>query len=156
MNVYIRPLCVKDALKSSHWRNDPEIWAYTSSRPDRYITQDIELEWIRIALKNEASKCFAICILGTDEYIGNAQLTNINNLSAQFHIFIGNKIYWGRGISTFVTGRVLDFARNNLNLKKIYLEVNKKNAAAITSYKKNDFKIISSFDETYKMEVILK
>jgi RimJ/RimL family protein N-acetyltransferase len=156
MNVYIRPLCVKDALKSSHWRNDPEVWTYTNSRPDHYITQDIELEWIRIALKNEASKHFAICIVGTNEYIGNTQLTNISNFSAQFHIFIGNKIYWGRGISTLVTSMVLDFAHNNLNLKKIYLEVNKKNAAAINSYKKNDFKIISSCDETYKMEVMLK
>ena len=36
--VLIRPLEVSDALTSYKWRNDPEIWKYTGSRPDMEIT----------------------------------------------------------------------------------------------------------------------
>jgi ribosomal protein S18 acetylase RimI-like enzyme len=50
---------------------------------------------------------------------------------------------------------VIEFACSNLHLKKIYLEVNKKNTAAIKSYKKNGFKTVSICGEIYKMEVIL-
>lgn len=155
MFIYIRPLCEKDALKSFKWRNDSEIWVYTGSRPDGYITEQIELEWIRRVLSDETSKRFAICIVGTNEYIGNVQLTNIDNGSAQFHIFIGNKSYWGKGISTSATSLVLSFARKCLKLKKVYLDVHEKNIAAIKSYKKNDFEVVSLNGVMLRMEINL-
>jgi RimJ/RimL family protein N-acetyltransferase len=155
MNVYIRPLSENDALTSWKWRNDPEVWKYTSSRPDRYITEEIELEWIRRALKDETSKRFAICITDTNEYIGNVQLTNIKNDLAQFHIFIGNKIYWGRGVSTSATALILNYAHSILKINKIFLIVNKENIAGIKSYEKNGFKTVSSCDLNIRMEVEL-
>jgi RimJ/RimL family protein N-acetyltransferase len=148
-------LCENDALKSCHWRNDPDIWAYTGSKPDCYVTEEIEIEWIRRVLNDETSHRFAICITGSNEYIGNVQLTDIQNGMAQFHIFIGNKLYWGRGVSTSATGMILNFAQNSLNLKKIHLEVNKMNLAAIKSYKKNGFKVISSCCGNYIMHIDL-
>ena len=153
MNVYIRPLRESDALISCKWRNDPDVWTYTGARPDRYITEEIELEWIRQVLKDETSRRFAICVTDTHEYIGNVQLTDIDNDSAQFHIFIGNKSYWGKGVSTLVTNLLLTFARSNLKLNKIYLYVNKENVAAIRSYEKNGFKVVSSCDKDIRMEV---
>lgn len=153
MNVYIRPLRESDALASWRWRNDPDVWAYTGSHPDHYITEDIELEWIHRVLKDETSRRFAICITDTHEYIGNVQLTDINSDSAQFHIFIGKKSYWGKGVATMATNLLLAFARCNLKLRKVYLNVNKENIAAIRSYKKNGFKVVSSCGEDIRMEV---
>jgi len=153
MNVYLRPLRESDALTSWHWRNNPEIWTYTGSIPDQYITEEIEIEWIRRVLKDETTKRFAICITDTDEYIGNVQLTNIENDAAQFHIFIGNQSYWGKGVSTLATNLLLAFVRSNLQLNKIYLYVSKENVAAIRSYEKNGFKIVSCRDKDIRMEV---
>lgn len=153
MNVYIRPLRESDASTSWRWRNDPDIWTYTGSRPDQYITEEIEFDWIRRVLKDRTSKRFAICITDTHEYIGNVQLTDIENNSAQLHIFIGNKSCWGKGVSTAATKLILDFARNKLHLKRIYLAVDNQNISAIRSYKKNGFKTVSVSAKNIRMEV---
>jgi RimJ/RimL family protein N-acetyltransferase len=156
MEIYLRPLSEKDALKSFHWRNDPDIWRYTGSRPSCLITQEIELEWIRHVLKKEdLSVRFAICVTSNDEYIGNVQLTGIKDLKANFEIFIGNKQYWGFGIASKATAIILDYAGNNLNLNEILIEVNKNNIAAIRVYEKNGFSIISSNGDNHIMKVIL-
>ena len=155
MKVYIRPLCVLDALTSYRWRNDPDIWKFTETKPDRYITKEIETEWIHTVLNDATSKRFAICTTEGDVYIGNVQLTDITNVTAQLHIFIGDKSYWGKGISTVATKLILQYAREILNLKKIFLVVNINNIAAIKTYLKNNFLLLDSCNEFYKMEVIL-
>ena len=47
MEVKIRPLQDKDAYTSVVWRNIPEIWKMTGSSPDREITIEDELNWIK-------------------------------------------------------------------------------------------------------------
>lgn len=155
MNIYIRPLRTADALISFHWRNDPEIWTYTASRPNRVITAAIETEWIDRALADTTSKRFAICIEGTDEYIGNVQLTDIADGNAQFHIFIGAKAHWGKGVATAATRLMLEFARDKLQLTRCFLEVNINNLAAIKSYEKNGFSIIATHEGAHTMQILL-
>jgi hypothetical protein len=46
-DMYIRPLQESDALISFTWRNNLEIWKYTASKPNKYITSEIELKWNR-------------------------------------------------------------------------------------------------------------
>lgn len=156
MDVYIRPLREEDALVSWRWRNDAAIWVFTGARPDCEITEAIELGWIRRAINEEGSKRFAICMSGTDEYIGNVQLTNITQDTAQFHIFIGNRSFWGRGLATQATKLLIKWARNTLQIKSIYLEVNRNNFAAIRAYEKSGFVPASvRADKVLKMEVFL-
>jgi diamine N-acetyltransferase len=153
MNIFIRPLQESDALISYKWRNDPDVWVLMGSRPDRQITQEIELEWIRHVLSDKTTKRFAICVAGPDEYIGNVQLTGISADEAEFHIFIGEKSYWGKGVSTQATGMILKYAFNELHLKRVSLTVNKENIAAIKSYEKNGFKTVSTCQFNIRMEV---
>lgn len=154
MNVYIRPLQEADANVSYKWRNDPEVWALTGSRPDKQITKEIELEWIRRVIGDKTAKRFAICITNSDEYIGNVQLTGITGKEAEFHIFIGVKKYWGKGVSTQATGFILNYAFTELKLDRIILEVKMENIAAIKSYEKNGFKIVSICHSVIKMEAV--
>lgn len=138
-NVLIRPLEIKDALFSWEWRNDSDVWEFTGKRPNKYITLEIESEWIENVLKDYASKRFAILV--NDEYVGNIQLTNIiENNTAEYHIFIGNKKYWSKGIATLATNQLIRYAKNILNLKEIYLFVNTNNVSAIKLYEKCNFK----------------
>lgn len=142
-NVTIRPLQLEDAKTSYQWRNDPEIWKYTGSRPNVTITEEIELDWLRAKLKIDTEKRFAICT-EKDIYIGNIQLTNIINGKGEYHIFIGDKNYWGKGYAYKASIELIKYAKYQLGLKQIYLMVNKNNVKAITLYKKLGF--IEEFD----------
>ena len=92
--VFIRPLTIQDALVSYRWRNDPEVWKFTGSRPDRYITQEIEIEWAKKVLQDKSSHRFAICVQEEQavHYVGNIQLTDITAQEGQYHIFIGDRV----------------------------------------------------------------
>lgn len=144
MNVLIRPLAQADAQVSYKWRNDPDVWKFTGSRPNSEITEEIEREWLANTLTDESKKRFAILVDGV--YVGNVQLTDISaNQSAVFHIFIGDTTYWGKGIATEATYQILTYAKEVLHLALVSLQVKKENAAAVKSYEKNGFVVV---DET--------
>jgi RimJ/RimL family protein N-acetyltransferase len=153
-SIYLRPLREEDALVSYKWRNDPEIWQYTASRPDLMITPEIESEWIRRVLGDTSSLRFAICLAESGEYIGNIQLTDIFEEKAQMHIFIGEKKYWGRGVATRATELVLDVAFSTMQLKKVFLEVHNDNSQAIKTYVRNGFSVVSRSGNTLTMMVL--
>jgi len=140
--VLIIPLEEKHAETSWKWRNDQLIWEYTGNRPDIEISPEIEKQWIQNVLKDKASKRFAITV--DDIYVGNIQLTNITQHSGQYHAFIGEKEFWGKGISFIASQQVIRYAKNVLNLERIYLKVHPNHERAIKLYKKSGFRIISS------------
>jgi diamine N-acetyltransferase len=150
-DIYLRPLEINDALTSYKWRNDPVIWEFTGSRPDRTISPEMEIEWIKDVLQRQNEVRYAICIGGSDEYIGNVQLTNISNNSAELHIFIGETKYWGKKFGSMATTGMVDIGFNRLGLKEIYLFVNKKNITAIKAYLNSGFIIESCDDFEIKM-----
>jgi RimJ/RimL family protein N-acetyltransferase/glycosyltransferase involved in cell wall biosynthesis len=135
--ILIRPLAIEDAYISWKWRNDAEVWAQTGSSPDKSITLDIENEWIEKAIKDDTANRFAITV--DDQYVGNVQLTNITDSEAQFHIFIGEKSFWGKGVANQATYQILNYAKEILKLDQVYLYVKKSNVAAIKVYQKNSF-----------------
>lgn len=137
--VYIRPLTLEDAKISCLWRNDADIWKYTGFKPDRYISAEMEEEWLKNKLNNLNEKRFAICLTANDQYIGNIQLLDITEEEACYHIFIGEKSLWGKGISQTATRLILAYAFSELNLENVLLEVNPLNAAACSVYQKTGF-----------------
>lgn len=139
IKVYLRPLRIKDALISYRWRNNPKIWEYTGNKPNKIITIKSEMEWIRNVICKEDEKRFAICLQDSNVYVGNIQLTNIRNEKAEYHIFIGEEKYWGKGIASKATKLLLKFAKEELNIREIYLFVNKNNLTALNLYINNGF-----------------
>lgn len=147
MRVSLRPLQEADAKISCRWRNNPDVWRFTGNKPDTHVTEAIELAWIRQALNNPCELRFAICAGDSCEYVGNAQLTNITKGDAEFHIFIGEIAWHGRGVGSFATQQVLQHAHTVLGLNEIYLHVHADNAAAITAYLKCGFKFSYTGEE---------
>ena len=141
MNVSIRPLEVSDAKVSWRWRNDPIIWKFTGSQPNITITEEIELKWIKRVIKENDSARFAILVQegASFVYIGNIQLTNIQDAKAQYHVFIGDTNYWGKGIAQRATMLILNYGFVVLKLQSIWLEVNGTHKSAIHLYKKCGF-----------------
>lgn len=148
--IYLRPLKIEDALISFAWRNDPQVWTYTKLVIDKTITAEIETEWIKKVLKRTQERRFAICIKDTHEYIGNVQLRDIHEDTAEFELFIGEKKYWGKGIGFEATQQILHIAFTELKLNTVFLYVHPNNTAAIRCYDKAGFKF-SSQDELIKM-----
>lgn len=150
MKITIRPLCIEDALTSYKWRNNSNIWKYTGNKPDRLITPEMETEWIKKVIKNDNERRFAIIADG--KYIGNTYLTNIENKTAKYHIFIGEESFWGKGIGTEVLKLVLTFAKKELKLKTIYFNPSINNVATLKMYRKMGFVEKEIKNERIKME----
>ena len=140
MNVNIRPLQEQDAYTSVKWRNDPEVFKYTGNTYDHEILIETELDWIRkVISNNEAGKEYRCAIFADDLYVGNIYLTDIDAGSARYHIFIGNKNYWGKGVAKKASVLILNYAFIKLNLNVVKLGVQEQNFNAYNLYKKLGF-----------------
>lgn len=145
MNVTIRPLIEKDAYMSVKWRNDSEVFKYTGHTYNNEITIDSELEWIKRVMQN--CNEYRCAILVNNIYVGNIYLTDITNESAFYHIFIGDKRYWGKGVAYHASKLILDYAFKKLLLSKVYLNVKTENLKAIKLYNRLGFKKVDSHGE---------
>lgn len=141
MDVIIRPLNLNDASISWKWRNNPLIWEKTGRKWNNPVTEEIERKWIEQILLEKNSARFAICLADFNLYIGNVQLTDIDEEKALFHIFIGEPEYWGRGIAKKASDLIIIHAKEKLYLKTILLKVKKNNLFAIKLYNSLGFLI---------------
>jgi RimJ/RimL family protein N-acetyltransferase len=138
------------------WRNDPQIWTYTGFKATGYITPEIETEWLRNSLNKPDQIRFAICVRELDAYIGNVQLCNIQDKSAEFHVFIGNKVYWGKSIGYQAIKLILKYAFFERDLESVYLRVNPANIRALSLYEKAGFEITGKDDRLIRMTISRK
>lgn len=138
-SIYIRPLKLDDAKISYKWRNNPAIWEYTKYTPTKNITKATETKWIKRVLKNKNEHRFAICLKENDKYLGNIQLIDVMNNSAEFHLFIGETSYWGKGFGKEATALIIDYGFTILGLTSIRLDVHTENFWAQNVYKKMGF-----------------
>lgn len=151
MIICLRKLEEKDAKISWKWRNDPEVWKQTGRKWNNVVTYDIEREWIKKVRKEKDSIRFAICVGDSKEYIGNIQLTNIEKDSAKFHLFIGEKKFWGKGIGSRATELLIEYAKTHTSIKEIELLVMKENKAALRVYEKSGFIIKNANNKNISM-----
>ena len=143
-NIYLKPQQILDIRTSYKWRNKKSIWAKTVGEGNfklRKVTLKDEVEWFKKIKKNKNRKNLSI-FLENNKLIGNIYFTNILNKKAEFHIVIGNKNYWNRGLGYKSTKLSLTYASVNFNIDKFYLFVKKNNKYAALIYKKIGFKIV--------------
>jgi RimJ/RimL family protein N-acetyltransferase len=103
------------------WLNDPEVNYFLAvSTPQ---TESMEEEWFDAMSKSDKDFVFAIETLD-GRYIGNIGLHHINwkDGTATTGAFIGEKELWGKGYGTDAKMLILNFAFNELGLKKINSE----------------------------------
>lgn len=140
MEVTIRPLQEQDAYTSVKWRNDPEVFKYTGNTYSNEITIESELSWIRnVIANNEAGTEYRCAIEADGVYVGNIYLTHLTTGIGHYHIFIGNKDYWGKGVAKKASLLILSDGINELGLQGIELSVRPENATALNLYLKLGF-----------------
>ena len=121
-HIYLRALHVNDALGDyPSWLNDPEVCRY-NSHGDTLYTQDMALSYIQSVQNNPTCNVFAICDKASDKHIGNIALQAISskNQSAEFAILLGDKAFWGKGLSKEAGKLLLDYGFHVLKLHRIY------------------------------------
>lgn len=151
MKVKIRPLRIEDAYTSVKWRNDSDVFRFTGNTYDHEITIDSELEWIQKAIADP--KDYRCAIIADDTYVGNIYLTDIKDSIGHYHIFIGDRSYWGKGIGKEASILIINYGFNEIGLKEIKLRVNKANISALSLYKKLGFKEIDKDEVWFTMSL---
>lgn len=154
MKVDIRLLKREDAYTSQKWRNDPEVFKYTGNTYFDYITIESELKWIDRVIKNKDE--YRCAIIADGEYVGNIYLTGIEKGRADYHIFIGKRQYWGKGVARKASKLIIEYGFLHLNLKEIRLKVREENFAARKLYERLGFINISSQSPWLEMILTLK
>lgn len=71
-------------------------------------------------------------------HIGNVYLTGINyiNRTAESHILIGNKSYWGQGYAKEALLQILHFGFDEKGLNRIEAHINADNDASLRMHEK--------------------
>ncbi len=138
--IKLRKLSANDYITYHNWRNDLDVMQSTSPNLDIYTLEDTQGLIEMISSQTDA-KGYIIVDKSTNEDVGIVSLINIDykNRSAECIIDIGSKNSWGKGIGTSAMNLILNYAFNELNLHRIYLQVFSFNENAIKLYEKTGF-----------------
>ena len=121
-NLYLRPLEEADALGAyPSWLNDPDVCRFNSHGESLY-TQEMALSYIQSVTNNPTCIVFAMCDIHSNEHIGNIalQAISLKNKSAEFAILLGNKAFWGKGLSKEAGKLLIEYGFKTLNLHRIH------------------------------------
>lgn len=142
MSIMLRALKLEDADTSYQWRADPEIRANILGfrLP---VSREREREWVEDTLRNRGGDKAVLAIESLEDHslLGYVYLDKINwiDRTAWFGILIGNRDHHRRGVGKLATQQMLDYAKNQLNLRKILAEVVVYNQASDAFFRKLGF-----------------
>lgn len=136
--IHLRQLEIKDAPLMLEWMQDPSIACFFRFDAQRMTLADCE-EYIRNAWDDIRSRHYAI-VDEKDEYLGTISLKSIDyeKQEAEYAISTRKKAH-GTGVAMIATKEILRIAFEDLDLKRVYLNVLKENGRAIAFYVKTGF-----------------
>ena len=123
-HVILRAFEREDAERCYRWMNDPNIVRTLKSRYP--IAFQNEMEWLDRAMHASATeRHFAIERKDDRTHIGNASIHEIEWVSrtASFGLFIGEPAAWNRGFGSDAIKTLVRFAFDEMNLRKLRINV---------------------------------
>lgn len=141
--IELKPLHENHAPYFKKWIKDEEAIRYSLSIFQKMKTDDQVKVWLCNTLKDTSTFNRGIFLDGTDQLIGYAGISDLSstNQSGEYFIFIGDKNYWGKGIGTQVTRKVIELGFGELNLNRIMLTVSEPNKGGVKAYQRAGFKL---------------
>jgi RimJ/RimL family protein N-acetyltransferase len=131
----------KDTELFSHWNQDSEYQQLSDWGPAKVYSAKQIRDWME---KNiDTLYCFSIQTLAEGKTIGQLDLSGVNWTAgdAWMGVGIGERAYWGKGYGSEAVNLLLRFGFEQLNLRRISLNVFEYNERAIRSYVKIGFKV---------------
>ena len=125
-HIILRAFEREDAERCYRWMNDPNIVRTLKSRYP--IAFQNEIEWLDRAMKvsaGDSERHFAIERKDDRAHIGNASIHDIDWVSrtAAFGLFVGEPSAWNRGYGTDSIRTLVRFAFDEMNLRKLHINV---------------------------------
>jgi RimJ/RimL family protein N-acetyltransferase len=141
--ITFRPHTREDVPSRVKWLNDYRAILYSMDESDHVTTKESQNNWFdAYEEKLEKGTKIFFTILSDSKNIGFIGLSNINKKigNASVFILIGEDGYRGKGIGGESMDYLINYAFSILDLKSLYLEVDKSNLPAISLYEKLGFK----------------
>lgn len=125
-HVILRAFEREDAERCYRWMNDPNIVRTLKSRYP--IAFQNEREWLERVIGvagSDSERHFAIERKDDRSHIGNASIHDIDWVSrnAAFGLFIGEPSAWNRGFGGDAIRTLVRFAFDEMNLRKLHINV---------------------------------
>jgi RimJ/RimL family protein N-acetyltransferase len=122
--VILRALEPSDLDRCYRWMNDPNIVRTLKGRYPMPFHE--EAEWLEDAVTDsDDERHFAIETREDRQHVGNASIHDIDWVSrtAAFGLFIGEPSAWNKGIGTDAIRTLVRFAFDEMNLRKLRINV---------------------------------
>ncbi len=139
--VYLRPYEKGDVDSILNYMNDDDVRRFLMPGIPFPYSKAEEEEWLESQKKVSECKNFAVIDKESGEYLGGCGINTLdwkNNL-CYIGIFLG-KPHWSKGYGYDAMKILCDFVFDQMNLRKILLNVYSFNERAIGCYKKIGFK----------------
>ena len=144
--IVLRPITEEDTEDIIKWRNSENVMRHFIIQTP--LTKEIHERWLQEKVASGQVVQFVIIEKLEGKPIGSVYFRDICEKSAEFGIFIGEESYLGKGYGNEAQHLAMDYAFNELDLKKVVLRVLSDNIGAITIYEKNGFRQILNKNET--------
>ena len=128
-------------METRNWRNSPEVTKYFQIP---FIDEITHKNWL-LSLRNKNPKNIAFIISNNKRYVGVTYFHSINyeNKSADWGIYIHDLNMRKKGIGTKTLIQMIQYAKNELKLNKLYLDVLDTNQIAVNLYVQHGFRLLS-------------
>ena len=139
--VILRPVLESDVPQFQVWMNDPEVTNFLSAyMPISFKEEQDWFEKVSRPINNNVT--LAIVDMENNKLIGTIGLHKVNMKDgiATTGTSIGDKEYWGKGYGTEAKMLLLEFAFNEMNLRKIYSDVIQFNKRSLAYARKCGYK----------------
>jgi RimJ/RimL family protein N-acetyltransferase len=140
--VLLRHHRASDLAAIVRWYRDPELARLTRYQSQPMSEEEVE-RFFRGRLLADDALAYAIEHLPAGRLVGFTTFSALDpeNLSVLFHITIGERDAWGRGLGTEATQLMLQHAFERLGLHRVGLAVFSYNTRAIRAYEKAGFRV---------------
>lgn len=140
--VRLRPIERDDLPRYVEWFGDPKVRRHPAVYLPFSLTQE-ERWYESLQERLERADDVLLAIETADGvHIGNVGLHSINwkDRSTELGIVIGEKAYWNQGYGTDAIRTLLGLAFREMNLHRVFLQVDADNARGIRCYEKAGFR----------------
>ena len=148
-DIRLEPFQIKHLNNPNYinWLKDIEVVKYLG-RPEYFKEVKIEEinKYYNDMVSNEHIKFFAVYFIPENKFIGTAKISLSNSYNDEYDIadigiMIGDRNFWGKGLSSVILSSISSYALNNLKARKLTAGAISQNIAVIKSFQKIGFKI---------------
>jgi len=139
----LRPLQASDATQAyADWLNDPEVNRYLETRHSQQSLESCAA-FIEQCNADSGSHLFGIFNRASGQHIGNAKIGFISShyQRGQLSLFIGEKAFWGQGLSSELVRALTEYGFQTLGLNRIEAGCYEDNLASLRVFLKAGYTV---------------